>query len=33
MTQYLIAIHRPHGYDPVIEEDASMAKEIDVLNL
>ncbi len=32
MTQYLIAIHRPHGYDPVIEEDAAMAEEIDVLN-
>lgn len=32
MTQFLIAIHRPHDYDPVVEEDAAMGLEIDMLN-
>jgi hypothetical protein len=31
MTRYLVAIHRPDGYDPSIE-DAAMAREIDALN-
>lgn len=32
MTRYLIAIHRPDGYDPALAEDAAMAREIDALN-
>lgn len=31
MTQYLVAIHRPDGYDPAAE-DETMAREIDALN-
>lgn len=32
MTWYLVAIHRPNGYDPSVSEDASMARDIDTLN-
>src|SRR3954463_6132450 len=31
MTQYLVAIHHPDGYDPSVEDEA-MAHDIDVLN-
>jgi hypothetical protein len=31
MTQYLVAIHHPDGYDPSVE-DAAMHRDIDVLN-
>ena len=31
MTQYLVAIHHPHDYDPSTEDEA-MARDIDVLN-
>jgi hypothetical protein len=32
MTQYLVAIHRPDDYDPLVAEDEAMAREIDALN-
>ena len=32
MTNYLIAIHRPDDYDPLIEEDEQMSRDIDALN-
>jgi hypothetical protein len=32
MPQFLIAIHRPPGYNPVTAEDASMTQQIDDLN-
>lgn len=32
MPHYLVAIHRPNGYDPAISEDETMAREIDALN-
>jgi hypothetical protein len=32
MPQFLIAIHRPLDYDPVIAEDAAMKQEISDLN-
>jgi len=32
MTQYLVSIHHPEGYDPALAEDAAMDKAIDVLN-
>jgi hypothetical protein len=32
MTQYLVAIHRPDNYDPLVAEDAAMGRAIDVLN-
>ncbi len=32
MTKYLVAIHRPNDYDPFVEEDEAMAREIDTLN-
>lgn len=32
MTQYLIAIHHPNGYDPAIAEDEAMDRAIDALN-
>jgi hypothetical protein len=32
MTQYLIAIHHPDGYDPAVEEDEAMHRAIDALN-
>lgn len=32
MTQYLVAIHRPDGYDPAIAEDEAMSREISALN-
>jgi len=31
MTRYLVAIHRPNGYDPSTE-DETMARAIDALN-
>ena len=31
MTQYLVAIHHPDGYDPSVEDEA-MSRDIDVLN-
>lgn len=31
MTQYLVAIHRPNGYDPSTEDEA-MGRAIDLLN-
>jgi hypothetical protein len=32
MTQYLVAIHRPDGYDPAVAEDDAMSRDIDALN-
>ena len=32
MAQYLVAIHHPDNYDPFVEEDAAMERDIDVLN-
>lgn len=32
MTQYLVAIHRPDGYDPAVAEDEAMSRDIDALN-
>ena len=32
MTQYLVAIHRPCGYDPAVAEDEAMGREIAALN-
>jgi hypothetical protein len=32
MTQYLIAIHHPHDYDPAVAEDDAMERDIDALN-
>jgi hypothetical protein len=32
MAQYLVAIHHPDDYDPVVAEDEAMARDIDVLN-
>ena len=32
MTQYLVTIHRPDGYDPAVAEDDAMARAIDALN-
>jgi hypothetical protein len=32
MTQYLVAIHHPDGYDPAIAEDEAMSRDIDALN-
>jgi hypothetical protein len=31
MTQYLVAIHRPDGYEPSLEDEA-MHRDIDALN-
>ncbi len=31
MTRYLVAIHRPNGYDPAVEDEV-MSREIDALN-
>jgi hypothetical protein len=33
MTQYLVAIHRPDGYDPSIAEDEEMIRGIRALNV
>ncbi len=30
--QYLVAIHRPEDYDPLVAEDETMDREIDDLN-
>ena len=32
MPQYLVAIHHPDDYDPLVSEDAAMDRAIDVLN-
>ena len=32
MPQYLVAIHRPDGYDPAVAEDEAMGHDIDGLN-
>jgi hypothetical protein len=32
MTQYLVAIHHPDGYDPSVAEDEAMSRDIDALN-
>jgi hypothetical protein len=32
MAKYLVAIHRPNGYDPILAEDEAMGREIDALN-
>ena len=32
MAQYLVAIHRPDGYDPAVAEDEAMDRDIDALN-
>jgi hypothetical protein len=32
MTKYLVAIHRPEGYDPSVSEDEAMYRDIDALN-
>ena len=32
MTKYLVAIHRPNGYDPSVSEDEAMSREISALN-
>jgi hypothetical protein len=32
MTQYLVTVHHPEGYDPSDAEDESMSRDIDELN-
>jgi len=32
MTQYLVAIHHPDDYDPLVAEDEAMSRDIDTLN-
>ena len=32
MTQYLVAIHHPDDYDPSVEEDEAMSRDIGALN-
>lgn len=32
MTQYLVAIHHPDGYDPSVAEDEMMTRDIRALN-
>lgn len=32
MTKYLVAIHRPNGFDPAVTVDAAMRRAIDDLN-
>jgi len=32
MTRYLVTIHHPEGYDPSVEEDEAMSRDIDALN-
>jgi hypothetical protein len=32
MTQYLVAIHHPDDYDPLVAEDEAMGRDIDALN-
>lgn len=32
MTQYLVAIHHPDDYDPLVAEDEAMSRDIDALN-
>ncbi|WP_341678070.1 YciI family protein [Niveibacterium sp. SC-1] len=32
MTQFLVAIHHPDDYDPLVSEDAAMDRAIDALN-
>ena len=33
MTQYLVAIHHPDGYDPAVAEDETMMRDIHALNV
>jgi hypothetical protein len=32
MTQYLVAIHHPDGYDPAVAENEAMSRDISALN-
>jgi hypothetical protein len=32
MPRYLVAIHHPDDYDPLVAEDAAMDRDIDALN-
>jgi hypothetical protein len=32
MARFLVAIHHPDDYDPLVAEDAAMTRDIDVLN-
>jgi hypothetical protein len=32
MKKYLVAIHRPNDYDPILVEDEAMGRGIDALN-
>lgn len=32
MPQFFVAIHHPNDYDPFVEEDAEMMRNIDLLN-
>lgn len=32
MKQYLVSIHHPDDYDPLLQEDEAMHRDIDVLN-
>ena len=32
MTRYLVTIHHPEGYDPSVQEDEGMSRDIDALN-
>jgi hypothetical protein len=32
MPQYLVSIHHPDDYDPLVAEDEAMGRDIDVLN-
>jgi hypothetical protein len=32
MARYLVAIHHPDDYDPLVVEDEAMGRDIDVLN-
>jgi hypothetical protein len=33
MSQYLVAIHHPDGFEPAVGEDVAMERDIDALNL
>lgn len=33
MTKYLVAIHRPNGFDPFAVKDEAMSRDIDALNV
>ncbi len=32
MPKYLVAIHRPNGYNPLVSENEEMSRDIDALN-